>query len=91
MCTAWSPTPTVSVCAGCRCSGCERVRTGPHGPESRPAQLALAGAGEARRRLLEPGAADLKGEVARATRLARSTVALCDHYDALTGAVTCLV
>jgi hypothetical protein len=56
-----------------------------------PAQVALAGVGEARRRLQEPEAAELDGEVARATRLARSTVALCDHYDALTGAVMCLV
>ncbi|MFJ5157006.1 DUF6415 family natural product biosynthesis protein [Streptomyces sp. NPDC088353] len=55
-----------------------------------PARVALAGVGEARRRLDEPEAAGLSGEVARVKRLARSVVALCDHYEALTGVVMCL-
>ncbi|GGZ19108.1 DUF6415 family natural product biosynthesis protein [Streptomyces poonensis] len=48
-----------------------------------PAQVALAGVAEARRRigLLErPG---LLGEVERVKKLARSVVSLCDHYDIL--------
>ncbi|MGC9541560.1 DUF6415 family natural product biosynthesis protein [Streptomyces sp. UG1] len=43
----------------------------------------MAGVGEARRRLHEPEAAGLLGEVERVKRLARSVVALCDHHDAL--------
>lgn len=56
-----------------------------------PSRVALAGVGEARRRLAEPVAGELAGEVARASRLARSAVALCDHYDALNGTLMCLV
>jgi hypothetical protein len=56
-----------------------------------PAQVALAAGEEARRRLAEPEAGELNGEVARASRLARSAVALCDHHDALTGTLVCLV
>ncbi|GAB2714313.1 DUF6415 family natural product biosynthesis protein [Streptomyces bullii] len=56
-----------------------------------PAQVALAGVAEARRRLIEPEAAGLKGEVARVQRLARSVIALCTHYDALTGISMCVV
>ncbi|MFF8639128.1 DUF6415 family natural product biosynthesis protein [Streptomyces pilosus] len=56
-----------------------------------PAKAALAGVGEARRRLTEPEAAGLNGEVARVKRLARSVLALCDHHDTLTGGTLCLV
>ncbi|MEV8596084.1 DUF6415 family natural product biosynthesis protein [Streptomyces sp. NPDC052012] len=55
-----------------------------------PAKTALAAVEEARRRLCEPEAAGLAGEVARVKRLARSVVTLCDHHDALTGASKCL-
>ncbi|QOV38777.1 hypothetical protein IM697_10580 [Streptomyces ferrugineus] len=55
-----------------------------------PAQVAMAGVGEARRRLHEPEAAGLLGEVERVKRLARSVVALCDHHDALKGSTMCL-
>ncbi|MGW6292779.1 DUF6415 family natural product biosynthesis protein [Streptomyces sp. NPDC055058] len=55
-----------------------------------PAQVALAGVGEARRRLTEPEAAGLRGEVARVKRLARSVRALCDHYDTLTAVRMCV-
>ncbi|GAB2880689.1 hypothetical protein GCM10027074_56190 [Streptomyces deserti] len=62
------------------------------GPEDDvPAQVALAGVAEARRRMDEPEAAGLRGEVERVKRLARSVVALCDHYDALTGITMCVV
>ncbi|MFD7408435.1 DUF6415 family natural product biosynthesis protein [Streptomyces sp. NPDC059866] len=59
-------------------------------PDDVPARVALAGVGEACRRLGEEGAAGLYGEVERVKRLARSVVARCDHYDALTGLVMCL-
>ncbi|MGP4088029.1 DUF6415 family natural product biosynthesis protein [Streptomyces sp. KR55] len=59
-------------------------------PEDVPAKVALAAVGEARRRLEEPEAAGLYGEVDRVRRLARSVMALCDHYDALTGVAMCL-
>ncbi|MCZ4604765.1 DUF6415 family natural product biosynthesis protein [Streptomyces sp. Lzd4kr] len=52
-----------------------------------PACVAMAGVGEAHRRLQEPEANGLVGEVERVTRMARSVVALCDHHAALTGAV----
>ena len=55
------------------------------------AKAALAGVGEARRRVTEPEAAGLNGEVARVKRLARSVPALCDHHDTLTGYTVCLV
>lgn len=55
-----------------------------------PAKVALAGVGEARRRLDEPEADGLHGEVERVKRLARSVVALCDHYDTLKGVTMCL-
>ena len=55
-----------------------------------PAQVALVGVGEARRRLHEPEAAGLHGEVERVKRLARSVVALCDHREALAGVRMCL-
>ncbi|MFI9341142.1 DUF6415 family natural product biosynthesis protein [Streptomyces sp. NPDC052773] len=59
--------------------------------EDVPGRVALAAVGAARRRLDEPEAAELDGEVARAMRLAHSAVALCDHYDALSGRLMCLV
>ncbi|MGW1713139.1 DUF6415 family natural product biosynthesis protein [Streptomyces sp. NPDC002156] len=49
-----------------------------------PAKVALAGVGEARRRLDEIERAGLAGEFERVKRLARSVVALCDHHDNLT-------
>jgi hypothetical protein len=55
-----------------------------------PARVAMVGVGEAQRRLHEPEAAGLLGEAQRVQRLARSVVALCDHYDALSGAAMCL-
>ncbi|WP_432042450.1 DUF6415 family natural product biosynthesis protein [Streptomyces cadmiisoli] len=59
-------------------------------PDDVPAKVALACVGAARQRLKEPEAAGLRGEVERVERLARSVVALCDHYDALTGLAMCL-
>lgn len=44
------------------------------------AMAAMAGIGEAERRLHEPGAAGLRGETERVRRLARSVIALCDHH-----------
>lgn len=55
-----------------------------------PAQVALAGIGEAELRMHEPQAVGLCGEVDRVKRLARSVLALCDHHDALTGMTMCL-
>ncbi|MGX4695141.1 DUF6415 family natural product biosynthesis protein [Streptomyces sp. JNUCC 63] len=54
-----------------------------------PRNVALAGVGEARRRLEEIEAAGLHGEVERVKRLARSVIALCDHHDTLTGVRMC--
>ncbi|WP_371749067.1 DUF6415 family natural product biosynthesis protein [Streptomyces sp. NBC_00280] len=54
--------------------------------ENVPAKVALAGVGEARRRLDEIERAGLTGEFERVKRLARSVVALCDHHENLTGA-----
>ncbi|WP_409470822.1 DUF6415 family natural product biosynthesis protein [Streptomyces sp. HC307] len=59
-------------------------------PDDVPAKVALAGVGEARRRLEEAEAAGLHGEVERVKRLARSVTALCDHHDSLTGVLMCL-
>ncbi|WP_206306847.1 DUF6415 family natural product biosynthesis protein [Streptomyces sp. F001] len=59
-------------------------------PDDVPAKVALAAVGEARRRLDEAESTGLHGEVERVRRLARSVVALCDHYDALTGVAMCL-
>ncbi|MGW3647011.1 DUF6415 family natural product biosynthesis protein [Streptomyces sp. NPDC000878] len=47
------------------------------------ANVALAGVGEARRRLDEIERAGLAGEFERVKRLARSVVALCDHHESL--------
>ncbi|MET7776349.1 DUF6415 family natural product biosynthesis protein [Streptomyces mirabilis] len=52
-------------------------------------RCALAGIGEARRRLDEIEAVGLAGEVRRIQRLARAVLALCDHYDSLTGVIMC--
>ncbi|MGW3152799.1 DUF6415 family natural product biosynthesis protein [Streptomyces sp. NPDC001089] len=54
------------------------------------ARCALAGIGEARRRLDLIEAPGLTGEVRRTQCLARSVLALCDHYDALTGVRMCV-
>jgi hypothetical protein len=56
-----------------------------------PRNVALAGVGEARRRLGEPEATGLRGEVNRVKRLARSVIALCGHLDALSGVRMCLL
>ncbi|WP_306192228.1 MULTISPECIES: DUF6415 family natural product biosynthesis protein [unclassified Streptomyces] len=56
-----------------------------------PRKVALAGVGEVRRRLGEPEAAGLHGEVNRVKRLARSVIALCGHLDALSGLRMCLL
>ncbi|CAL9316924.1 DUF6415 family natural product biosynthesis protein [Streptomyces sp. SudanB52_2052] len=55
------------------------------------ANVALAGVTEARRRMDEPEAAGLCGEVERVKSLARSVVSLCDHHDTLTGITVCLL
>ncbi|MFF5981066.1 DUF6415 family natural product biosynthesis protein [Streptomyces olindensis] len=56
-----------------------------------PANVAPAGITEARRRMDEPEAAGLVGEVERVKLLARSVVSLCDHHDALTGITICML
>ncbi|WP_329273324.1 DUF6415 family natural product biosynthesis protein [Streptomyces sp. NBC_01451] len=56
--------------------------------EDVPANAALAGVGEARRRLDEIERAGLTGEFERVKRLARSIVALCDHHQNLAGATS---
>ncbi|WP_405586011.1 DUF6415 family natural product biosynthesis protein [Streptomyces sp. NBC_01092] len=53
-------------------------------PSDVPGRVALAGVGEAKRRLDEPEAAGLHGETERVKRLARSVVSLCDHHATLT-------
>ncbi|MCT7353112.1 DUF6415 family natural product biosynthesis protein [Streptomyces sp. 15-116A] len=55
-----------------------------HGPDDGHAHAALASVAEARRRLAEPEAAGLNGEVTRVKQLARSVVALSEHHEALT-------
>jgi hypothetical protein len=55
-----------------------------------PARVALAGVGEACRRLEAIECPGLEGEFERVKRLARSVVALCDHHTALTGVTMCL-
>ena len=59
--------------------------------EDAPERAALAGVGEARRRLEEIERAGLVGEVERVKRLARSVLALCDHCESLTGITMCVV
>ncbi|MBT1092523.1 DUF6415 family natural product biosynthesis protein [Streptomyces sp. Tu102] len=52
-------------------------------------KAARAGVGEARSRLIEAASTDLTAEFERVGRLARSVVALCDHFDALSGDRMC--
>jgi hypothetical protein len=65
------------------------IMTGRFPENDAPARVALAGIAEARRRLDEiPTATEKVGlvsEVKRAQRLARSVLALCDHYENLGG------
>lgn len=68
----------------------EKLSYGLDGDDIR-GRCALAGIGEARRRLDEIEAVGLAGEVRRAQRLARAVLALCDHYDILTGVAMCTV
>ncbi|MEV8064741.1 DUF6415 family natural product biosynthesis protein [Streptomyces sp. NPDC085995] len=56
-----------------------------------PARVALAALAEARRRLAEPEAPGLRGEVERVKKIAESVLAACDHHDTLTGLRTCLL
>ncbi|MFE7441729.1 DUF6415 family natural product biosynthesis protein [Streptomyces chartreusis] len=53
------------------------------------AKAARTGVGEARSRLIEAASTDLTAEFERVGRLARSVVALCDHFDALSGDGMC--
>lgn len=55
-----------------------------------PSRVAMAGVGEARRRLDLIERPGLHGEFERVKRLGRSVIALCDHYDALTGVRMCV-
>jgi Family of unknown function (DUF6415) len=55
-------------------------------PDDVPAAVARACIGEARRRLGEIEAPGLDGETQRTRRLARSVVALTDHWVSLGGA-----
>ncbi|MER7181332.1 DUF6415 family natural product biosynthesis protein [Streptomyces hyaluromycini] len=55
------------------------------------AQVALAGVGQARRRLAAIEDSGRFGEIERVKPLARSVLGLCDHFDALTGITGCLV
>ncbi|MCI3277552.1 DUF6415 family natural product biosynthesis protein [Streptomyces cylindrosporus] len=59
-------------------------------PDEVVVKVALAGVGEARRRLGLIERAGLMGEHDRVTMLARSVLALCDHYEALTQVTVCL-
>lgn len=59
-------------------------------PEETVVQVALAAVEGARRRLSEIERAGLMGEHERVQRLARSVLALCDHFETLTGTVMCL-
>ncbi|WP_244313459.1 DUF6415 family natural product biosynthesis protein [Streptomyces zinciresistens] len=59
-------------------------------PYDVPGRVAMVCVDEARLRLSMPEAAGLNGETQRVRCLARSVVALCDHYDTLTGARMCL-
>ncbi len=55
-----------------------------------PRYCALACLGEARRKLSSQAGEGEYGAQAHARRLARSLMALCDHYETLTGIVMCL-
>ncbi|WP_405905667.1 MULTISPECIES: DUF6415 family natural product biosynthesis protein [unclassified Streptomyces] len=54
------------------------------------ARVALVGIGEARRRMDEIEGVGLVSEVKRAQRLGRSVLALCDHYETLSGQTMCV-
>lgn len=75
---------------------CVERLTGECPEDDVPAKVALAGVGEARRRLAEIDSTGLVVEVdvevkaERVRRLARSVISLCDHFDALTGVTMCL-
>ncbi|MCF3130730.1 DUF6415 family natural product biosynthesis protein [Streptomyces olivochromogenes] len=58
-------------------------------PEETVAAVAMAGVAEAQRRLRLMERAGLAGEHARVTKLARSVVALCDHYETLAKILMC--
>lgn len=66
----------------------ERLAT--QNPDEILVKVALAGVGEARRRLTVIERAGLMGEHERVLRLARSVQALCDHFETLTGTTMCL-
>lgn len=53
------------------------------------AHVAMATVAEARKRLDEPEAAGLHGEVKRVKRIAWSVIDLCDHFDILSGLRDC--
>jgi hypothetical protein len=55
-----------------------------------PRYCALACVGEARGKLRARPAMGLGGDVAYARKLARSLIALCDHFESLTGQVMCV-
>ncbi|MET8832203.1 DUF6415 family natural product biosynthesis protein [Streptomyces sp. NPDC004610] len=57
-------------------------------PDDIPATLALTSITTARQRLAEPEHPTPPKATARAQRLARSVLALCDHYDTLTTPTT---
>ncbi|MET8827345.1 DUF6415 family natural product biosynthesis protein [Streptomyces sp. NPDC004610] len=59
-------------------------------PDDVPARVAEIAVGEARRRLYIPERDGLTGETERVKRLARSVMALCDHFETLRGLVMCL-
>ncbi|MFF6980479.1 DUF6415 family natural product biosynthesis protein [Streptomyces sp. NPDC008343] len=59
--------------------------TGGRPEDDATVQAALAGVGEARRRLLETGSTGLTTEFERVKRVASSVMALCDHFEALIG------
>ncbi|MFE2969938.1 DUF6415 family natural product biosynthesis protein [Streptomyces sp. NPDC059340] len=56
-----------------------------------PRYCALACVGEARGKLRAMPGAGAHGALAYARKLSRSLAALCDHYEALTGVITCTV
>jgi len=59
-------------------------------PDDVPSQVAMAGVGEAQRRLDLIERPGLQGEFERVKRLARSVIALCDHHAFLSGMVLCV-
>ncbi|MFI5796114.1 DUF6415 family natural product biosynthesis protein [Streptomyces sp. NPDC051677] len=67
----------------------EQLAAGRAGDDAQ-AMVARAGLAEARRRLGIAERPGLNGEVERVKRLARSVLALRDHYDTLTGVRMCV-